>query len=539
MEHRTFLDGRVTLYPGDCLDVLDRLPANSVDAVITDPPYHFDTIVSRFGKDGAAPAKFGTDGVFSRASAGFMGKDWDGGDIAFRPETWAKVLRVLKPGGHLAAFSAPKCVHKMAFGIEAAGFEVRDRIINLIDPDERLIAFLESLSRGQADALFRLLDQFGALGEAFWTFGSGFPKNHDVSKAIDKRKDWEALPRLQGAIASARKKLGISQTVAARRMGLIGPTETLGGGGFMWFETGQRTPTREQWVKLKAALKIGDEFDACFDEAEREITGTVDVWENRSNYALTSKDGFRRDKPASADAERWAGWGTALKPAYEPIVIARKPMAESSVARQVLKTGTGAINLGAARIGDEVRHAAFSSFGPASGNRPGADGTAEARRGTQGDPVEYVGRWPANLTHDGSDAVVVGFPSDEHRFFYTAKADAHDRIGTGHPTVKPLDLMQWLSRMLCPPGGTILDLFAGSGSTGEAAYREGFNAILIEREPEYQADIARRMENATAGPVARRHAATRAKAARMAKAAPPSVDDVADMFSAAAEAAGE
>jgi site-specific DNA-methyltransferase (adenine-specific) len=424
MEHKTFLDGRVTLYLGDCLDVLDRLPANSVDAVITDPPYHFDTIVARFGKGGSAPAQFGTDGVFARASAGFMGKDWDGGDIAFRPETWAKVLRVLKPGGHLAAFSAPKCVHKMAFGIEAAGFEVRDRIINLLDPDDRVIAFLESLSRAQADALFRLLDQFGGLGEAFWTFGSGFPKNHDVSKAIDKQ------------LGHKREKVTKAGAPSYQR------------------SVGNHRP----WM---------DDLDHKVDS----------------------------DSPASAASAAWAGWGTALKPAYEPIVIARKPLSESSVARQVLKTGTGAINVDAARVGDDA------------------------------------GRWPANLTHDGAGTVVVHFPGgDAARFFYTAKADQHDRIGTGHPTVKPLDLMQWLARTLTPPGGTILDLFAGSGTTGEAAYREGFNAILIEREPEYQADIARRMENATAGPVARRHAATRAKVARMAKSAPPSADDIADIF---------
>ncbi len=342
------------------------------------------------------------------------------------------------------------------FGIEAAGFEVRDRIVNLIDPDDRVIAFLESLSRAQADALFRLLDQFGSLGEAFWCFGSGFPKSHDVSKAIDKLE------------------------------------------GF--------------WRGRAGAVK-----DATVGQVAK---GT--------EYERTDKG-----EPITA-AAAVDGWGTALKPAYEPIVIARKPLAEHSVARQVLKTGTGALNIAAARIGDEVQHATFTSLAPAAGNRLGADGTAEARRGTQGEPKEYVGRWPANLTHDGCDVICGVFPGDEARFFYTSKADAHDRIGSGHPTVKPLDLMQWLCRMLTPPGGVILDLFAGSGSTGEAAYREGFKALLIEREPEYQADIARRMENATAGPVGRRHAATRAKLARRAKqaAAPHPVAVIDDMFGA-------
>lgn len=157
-------------------------------------------------------------------------------------------------------------------------------------------------------------------------------------------------------------------------------------------------------------------------------------------------------------------------------------------------------------------------------------------RGTQGDPNEYVGRWPANIVHDGSDEVVTCFPDTESgsrkagsyglmgyhgadaapmpaingdsgsaaRFFYTAKADKLDRIGSKHPTVKPVDLMQWLCRMVTPPGGIVLDPFAGSGSTGEAAWREGFRCILIEREEEYQADIAERLRLASAGPMERK-----------------------------------
>lgn len=457
-EPRLFLDGRVVLHPGDCLAVLDTLPENSVDAVITDPPYHFDTIVERFGAPDAAPAQFGSDGVFSRASAGFMGKDWDGGDIAFRPETWAKVLRVLKPGGHLAAFSAPKCVHKMAFGIEAAGFEVRDRVVNLFDVDDRLIAFLESLTRAQADALFRLLDHFGGLGEAFWVFGSGFPKSHDVSKAID---------RLLGA---EREKISKPGAPAYQR------------------SVGNHRP----WM---------DELDHKVDS----------------------------DKPASAASAAWDGWGTALKPAYEPIVIARKPLAESSVARQVMATGTGGINIDGSRIGSRIGSRTASTGVVVSANQAMA-GPNYGRRDT-GEIT--VGRWPANLAHDGSDTAERGFPPGDGeqaaaRFFYTAKADAHDRIGSGHPTVKPLDLIQWLCRMLVPPGGTVLDLFAGTGTLGEAAFREGFNAVLIEREPEYQADIARRMDNVTAGPVGRRHAALKAKIARRAKSAPvePATADI-------------
>ncbi len=487
MDPVTFLDGRVTLHAGDCLEVLDTLPESSVDAVITDPPYHYDTIVARFGKEGSAPAKHGTDGVFSRASAGFMGKDWDGGDVAFRPETWAKVLRVLKPGGHLAAFSAPKCVHKMAWGIEAAGFEVRDRIINLFDPDPHLIAFLESLGPAQADALFRLIDHFGPLGEAFWTFGSGFPKSHNISKAIDKM------------LGAERKVVGTEKVRDIRN----GNGRGLGDG-------------------INAAARDQPEY------IDREITA-----------------------PGSPEASTWEGWGTALKPAYEPIVIARKPVEAANVAAQVLATGTGGVNVDAMRVGNDMMRRTRSVGGvkPTNGSMSGGNTFRE-------DAGVIEGRFPANLTHDGSEAATAGFPQEAGggngesrlahgiggdgaysgggrgamvasyadngsaaRFFYTAKADGDDRLGSGHPTVKPLDLIQWLCRGLCPAGGTILDLFAGTGTTGEAAFREGFSAILIEREAEYRADIARRMGLVLAGRDSRRRAARRAKAERQAKAA--------------------
>lgn len=505
---QTFLGGRVTLHAGDCLDVLDALPADSVDAVITDPPYHFNTIVKRFGGENSAPARHGTDGAFARASAGFMGKRWDGGDIAFRPETWAKVLRVLKPGGHVAAFSAPKCVHRMGIAIELAGFDIRDRVVNLIDPDPALAAFLDSLTPAQADALFRLTDHFGGLGEAFWTFGTGFPKSHDVSKAIDK------------ALGAKRERVLVD---AAR---VRNPKATGGGRDRMDGAT-------SRWIE--EALVRG----------------------------YHEKDG---DTPATPQAAQWQGWGTALKPAYEPIVIARKPLSEKSVAAQALATGTGAINIDAGRIGwqsdDDAAAAAAAAKWFADSRRKGtveqSNSIDKESRGGENtyDPHALAGRWPANLTHDGAECVLTRFPETKSgtgavkrassadgngnsgvvygaesrssgavmacigdsgsasRFFYSAKADKSDRLGSGHPTVKPIDLMQWLVRMLTPPGGVILDPFAGTGTTGEAAWREGFSALLIEREAEYRADIARRMDLAAAGPSSRRAGGAKAKAER-------------------------
>jgi hypothetical protein len=226
--------------------------------------------------------------------------------------------------------------------------------------------------------------------------------------------------------------------------------------------------------------------------------------------------------------DAWDSLGSALKPAYEPIVLARKPLV-GTIAANVMQHGTGAINIDACRVvASDDRSGGFGA-----GKRPWQ--TGDIGSNTQKIEAGGLGRWPANILHDGSDEVVQGFPDsdpskagmrgDQHsgrhgglsdlggnikygtnslrgindnggsaaRFFYTAKADAQDRLGSKHPTVKPLDLMQWLVRLITPPGGHVLDCFAGTGTTAEAALREGFRCTLIEREAEYLADIDRRM----------------------------------------------
>ncbi len=381
----SFLNGRVTLYPGDCLEVLASMPENSIDSAVMDPPYHLTSIVERFGKDGAAEVKAGETGAFKRASAGFMGKQWDGGDIAFQVETWRAVLRVLKPGGYLLAFASTRGFGRMSVAIEDAGF------IN-----HPFIA---------------------------WIFAAGMPKA----------------------------------------------------------------------TRIKACA-----VDGPF---------------------------------AGVDVDGWRYGGQSLKPAIEPIYMGQKPFSEDNGTLNILRHGTGAINIDGCRVGD-----ADTRRMKAGGARdfPHED---DSWKPTAIQVGNENGRWPANLIHDGSAEVIEAFPEapgqqrevndtfkpkqgtavygnygprptvqprddggSAARFFYSAKADADDRIGSKHPTVKPIDLMRYLVRMVTPPGGTVLDCFAGTGTTGEAAWREGFNAVLIEREPEYQKDIAERMRLCLSGP---------------------------------------
>ena len=455
-----YADDAVTLYAGDCLDVLRELPDASVDAVVTDPPYGLEFM-------GRAWDSFGVGEASSRAVAGMSGTGYtDGADRLERPsfmggtnprcracgkwqrggnpcacdapdfpnerrarsaafgewcEQWAtECLRVLKPGGHLLAFGGTRTWHRLACAIEDAGFEVRDSIA--------------------------------------WLYGSGFPKSLDVSKAI-------------------------------------------------------RT---------------------------------------------------------------WQGWGTALKPAFEPVVVARKPL-DGTVAANVLRHGTGALNIDGCRIGfaseadereskDKNRHA---DFGTESGGNEVYGDYSMVPRANYNPP----GRWPANVVLDESQAAELdrqsgvssggNFPAaltgrsifglDWHtqeprslgdtggasRFFYVAKAPTAERprvkrdggeavdmgrskrcaicgkqavnVGTSactcpepewvaetrdyvaHPTVKPLDLMRWLVRLVTPPGGVVLEPFAGSGTTAEACVIEGFRCIAIEREADYLPLIVQRL----------------------------------------------
>ena len=391
----------IQLLHGDCRELLKSLPDQSIDSIVTDPPYEL----------------------------GFMGKKWDASGIAYDIKVWQECLRVLKPGGHLLAFGGTRTYHRMTCAIEDAGFEIRDCIM--------------------------------------WVYGSGFPKSHDVSKGIDR------------ALGAEREVTG---------------TQSRAGGGM------------------------------------KSSGGSIAMGAS-AGYSDSAFSGLRRDAPATEAAKQWQGWGSALKPAVEPIVVARKPL-DGTIADNVLRHGTGGINIDGCRVGT----------GEYS-DRQWLDIYRHGRRGINNNfvnnfdankcPKAPLGRWPANLIHDGSDEVVGLFPQSNGdspfrgprqnnqsltsglrgiygkfqdkdttgyadsgsaaRFFYCAKTSPSERGDNSHPTVKPLALMRYLCRLVTPPSGTVLDPFAGSGSTMVAARQEGLGIVGCELEAAHIEIIKRRL----------------------------------------------
>lgn len=406
--------GAATLYLGDCLGVLKAMPDNSVDSIVTDPPYGLTS--ARPG--GRSPA---TKGAVMR---GFMGLQWDGSVPSV--EIWAECLRVLKPGGHLLAFAGTRTQHRMAVCIEDAGFEIRDMIA--------------------------------------WVYGSGFPKSLNVANAIHDA----AIGQPQGGAKPSSKNHG----------------------------------------KFKSGCSSENETGRGFGAGPGQFMVEA---------------GGKAERDLVTEAITWQGWGTALKPALEPITVARKPLV-GTVAANVLAHGTGALNIDGCRV--PTNGEVTGGSGGRTVNLPenvGAAIVVGRSGGNGGNVTPDSGRWPANLIHDGSEDVLAAFPQapgqlakaaeggdrrktqstygvmargsngtspradsgSAARFFYCAKASKNDRgEGNAHPTVKPTELMRYLCRLVTPPCGTVLDPFMGSGSTGKAALLEGFAFIGAEREQE-------------------------------------------------------
>lgn len=529
----------VRIIHGDSRQELRALADNSIDAVATDPPYALVSIGKRFGADNAAPVKVKEfDGKGSspylRAASGFMGQKWDTGETAFDPDFWREVLRVLKPGGHAVVFGGTRTYHRMACAIEDAGFEIRDMVswiygagfpkshnISRTLNDERCVCAepqteceLRPVRDGHVPPPDNACDERGQVllsrvSEQSTPHLRSEPKERQLrvqESVVEGRSDVQARPRqLSGRQVRASASLGDAD----------GPHERLHHGA---------SPSNGADVRLSSDANGVREPQGPQPSEQRDgQSGTVADErgpQTRGGWSLCGRCG----KPLVPE-----GLGTALKPALEPIVLARKPLSESTIAANVLKWGTGALNIDACRISAE-RGTGWG--GAAAGGATWNEDNSGLCK--EGDARPVNGRWPANVTHDGSDEVVAAFPDSDAsagpfyhkatlnaqsminiagrseelagvgfgdtgsaaRFFYSAKADSDDRMGSRHPTVKPVALMRWLIRLITPPGGVVLDPFAGSGSTGVAAIAEGFDAILIEREAAYVADIRLRLDHA-------------------------------------------
>jgi site-specific DNA-methyltransferase (adenine-specific) len=504
---RSYVDGTIAVHHGDALAVLRALPDNSVDAVVTDPPYglefmgkDWDSFRGDAWRSSAGITRTGyTDGAerLTRPSYGggdtanptcatcggrkrgarkcacvepdwrVKGKPLDQRDNnagqmrAFQAwcEQWAaECLRVLKPGGHMLAFGGTRTAHRLACAVEDAGFEIRDRIA--------------------------------------WLYASGFPKSLDVSKAIDKmrRRDYVA---------------------AALRLGLHIPGRNIDD----WTKE-DHAPGDRWWEEFKAYLSP-EQWGAI----EREVIGHGKSGAADIAYARSSASVYAVTAPATDAARQWAGWGTALKPAHEPIIVARKPL-DGTVAANVQQWGTGAINIDACRVEPTPRsdgrwpsnlvltHASADGvdlcpdqcvdgcpvheLNQQSGVTK--DGVAVRRNGVRGGEIGPPGAKAVgtpDMGYGGSGGASRFFPT----FRYQAKAPTKERPkvnGVAHPTTKPLELMRWLVRLVATPGATVLDPFAGSGTTVEACLMEDVRCIAVEREAEYLPLIEVRIERQVA-----------------------------------------
>jgi DNA modification methylase len=442
----------------ECRAFMSSLPSNTFDAIVTDPPYGLSKQPNM--REVLKHWLNGDD--YTATGGGFMGKSWD--SFVPGPKTWEQALRVLKPGGYAVVFAGSRTVDLMATSLRLAGFEVVDML--------------------------------------HWMYGSGFPKSLDIGKAVDAQDAAKAKRDRQLRFTEWMRTQTNAAEVkkALRSAGLITEKSNLAG---HYFEKSQpMVPTRGMFEAFRPLLVCTPAWVELLVEertVESENTKAREVIGHHTDPAHAAKwrekyDGGNVNEAAaittaySDEAKRWDGWGTALKPCHEPIILCRKPL-DGTYANNIMTHGCGALNIDGCRVQDD--------------------------------------RWPGNILHDGC------LPEPMDRYFYHAKASKADRdegmdgfahksagectggrgedsdglnsprAGAGrtsgarniHPTVKPTAVMQWLCRLVTPPGGTLLDPFCGSGSTLKAAALEGFNAVGCEMSPEY-AEIARAREEA-------------------------------------------
>ena len=491
----------VDVHHGDCLAVLRDLPDNSVDSVVCDPPYGLSNTKPAQVADVLAAWVTGDTEAVPATRGGFMGKDWD--SFVPPPAVWAECLRVLKPGGHMAVFAGARTQDLMGLSIRLAGFEIRD-----------------------------------TLG---WIYGSGMPKSMDVSKAIDKG---QALSKSRAYEFTEWMR---STGITAREINEA--TGTNMGGHYLTDRSQPAIATADLFDKLRHLLpEVPERIERLVaertgiewtDYVKREVVGVQKGAMSGWNMDGTTKFVDRNlTAPATSDAARWDGWGTALKPAIEPIILARKPL-DGTVAQNVLAHGVGGLNIDACRVeAGDLEDLQKNWDRMQSANQ----GIATTRLG-QIDLSDRkpTGRFPANvlldehaakemdrqsgesvsrkgkprrskspgegygMTHTGAEYNDQGGAS---RFFpvfkYQAKAPKRERpvieredgSKIQHPTVKPEKLMDWLVTLTTPPGGLVLDPFAGTGTTLQAARDKGFRAIGIEQDADYVELIHARLSGA-------------------------------------------
>jgi len=475
------------LYNGNMLDMLSEIKPNSIDSIVTDPPYELN----------------------------FMGKDWDSAGISFQKSTWEKCFEVLKPGGHMLVFGGSRTFHRIACAIEDAGFEIRDTIM--------------------------------------WLYGSGFPKSMDISKQIDKKPQANRTIEFKKWLKNKLDNCGKTYKQINDECGFTATSYSKTDFRDYW---STNHPNKEKWYKMKEVIGITEtDYDwVCENNVNErgyiEPTGGLAGGSGNTVGCFTGKQ--LSDNAIDDNAKKWQGWGTCLKPSFEPIVLARKPF-NGSLIDNVLNYDVGGINI------DECRVPFESTPNPATNPlyrlQAGYKTTAKTVEelgvtdfGTSKNDTSPLGRFPANtiLTYDETDydEVCGGMPKSGEgnggvpynyagreynnrsnsmfngdrpqspsnyndngsasRYFYCAKASKRDRDegvqecglkSNNHPTVKPQSLIQYLIRLVTPPHGIVLDPFTGSGSTGKATMYEnadrgvGYKFIGIELDEHY-CDIA-------------------------------------------------